>query len=438
MSAVTTNEAFPADVSLAGLCARVRPELAALGDLGAALVAALAVVERTGGARGVDALADPAFALDVLTAAGPGTDAAVVGRVLDFLRARSATAPVGVPAGVGLREVVTVASAVDRYLAGPLAVMAEGTRSSYQPWARRLVSEYGDRDPATLVTGDLRDLVARWVVTIRETEGKQGRRRQGGRAAEGNAVHAFRHLWAYLVEKRWATENIASALRKPTAPDSRRRPWRPEEAALVRQLARSLGRDPLLNEVLVSIPERMGLRRTELRRLRICDIDLDRRIATVWGKGDKDRETPIPPHLAGLLGRFIENRRPTGIPPDVWARSTEPLLRSRPTRRYPHGKQVGQKRPDALFESLHAAAPDLFAGDDLSLHCYRHALGTWIEPRYGRKATRSILGHRGRKDPTDYYVWVPLDDQARILSEYENHLLAADPRNSLGPDGGRT
>jgi hypothetical protein len=60
---------------LAAVCGRARPEPASLGDLGTALVATLGVVERAGAGRGVDALTDPAFALDVLTTE-PGVDPA--------------------------------------------------------------------------------------------------------------------------------------------------------------------------------------------------------------------------------------------------------------------------------------------------------------------------------------------------------------------------
>jgi hypothetical protein len=56
------------------LCRRARPEFACLGDLGGPLLAVVGVIERVGATRGCDALADPGFALDVLTAAnGHGT-----------------------------------------------------------------------------------------------------------------------------------------------------------------------------------------------------------------------------------------------------------------------------------------------------------------------------------------------------------------------------
>lgn len=66
--------------TVGALCERVRPELACLGELGASLLATVWVVEAMAGERGVDVLADPSFALEVLMASGSEGDAAIVGR----------------------------------------------------------------------------------------------------------------------------------------------------------------------------------------------------------------------------------------------------------------------------------------------------------------------------------------------------------------------
>lgn len=367
---------------LAELCGRVRPELACLGELGAPLIDALGVVERADDGRDVGALSDPSFALDVLAAGGPGGDPAVVGRVLDFLRTRAdaGTTTGGAAARAGRWEPVTVAEAVRSYEAGSLALMAPGTQRLYGAWVRRLATAYGDRDPDDVTAGDLQDLVAAQILKSRTGRERHNR---SGRCAEENAVSAFRSLWSYLVAKRWARENVAQQLRKPGRSEPNRRPWRPEEAALVRHLVRGLGRDPLLNEVTITLAERIGLRHIELGRLRVCDIDMDRAEVEVWGKLDKPRHMPLPPGLAGLLARYIESRRPAHIPPDVWARSDTPLLRHPPNDRSPEGRPVGRRRTHRLFTALHEAAPDLFADGDLVLHCYRHALGTFVEAATG-------------------------------------------------------
>ncbi|MGH9214191.1 MAG: tyrosine-type recombinase/integrase [Acidimicrobiales bacterium] len=425
--------------SLTLLCGTVRPELACLGDLGAPLVAMLGLVERTGADRGTDALADPTFALDVLTAAGPGTDPAVVGRVLDFLRTRHAS---GRPPSTngGLRvavstPAVTLADAVASYEASVLALMAKGTGHTYRTWTRRLVDAHGQDSPRGLTAGDLKDLIARYVVAARRGD----ERRRSGRAAEENAVGAFRSLWGYLVEKGWADENVALRLAKPSRAEPNRRPVQPDEAVLLRHLAKATGRDPLLDEVTLAIPERLGLRRIELCRLRLCDLDLERNEMEVWGKNDKPRTMPIPPGLAGLLAVYVEDRRPQHLSRPEWLASKETLLRSRPSPAYPLGRAAGRRRIEDLFDRLKAGAPHLFAKGDVSLHSYRHALGTFVDAHFTRAVTRAVLGHTSRRSPTDFYVHVSMEQKAVALCAYENHVVSADfTTRTTNPAGDKT
>ena len=401
------------NMTLLEVCQRARPELACLGELGRPLLEIVVVVERLAEGRDVGTLADPGFALDVLTAANG--DAAVIGRVLDFLRTRTAAGPAG---SVITAPAVTLIEAVESYEKGALALMASGTQHTYRTWTRRLVADHGGRSPASVTAGDLTDLIAKHVVARRSAN----ERRRTGRAAEENAVAAFRHLWAYLVEKGYATANIGMRLRKPTRAEPRRRGFTVEEAALLRQLAKA-GRDPLLDEVTLVLPERLGLRRIELCRLRISDIDFDQRTVEVWGKGDKYRTMPIPPALFDLLDTYLEDRRPQHLSLNEWRRHDEPLLRRHPSPGAPLGRPAGRRRIEDLFTRLQNHAPDLFARGDLSLHSYRHALGTFTDSHFGRAMTRAVLGHTSRRTPTDHYVHIPTDRIATTLADYETHLL---------------
>jgi integrase len=419
---------------LAGLCGRARPELACLGELAAPLVAMVGVVEQVGAGRGIEALGEPTFALDVLAAAGPGADPAVVGRVLDFLRTRTTQQTGAAPtvgsgattAGVGRRP-VTVADAVERYEATALALLAAATREAYTPWLRRLVDTHGPEDPAMVTAGDLKDIIAACVIGVRE-------RGKPGRVTEEMAVCAYRSFWRYLGDKRWATDNVAARLRKPARLESARRGWRPEEAALARHLARGMkGSDPDLNEVTLGLSERLGLRRDEGRTLRISEIDWDRAEAKVHGKGGKIRVVPIPPVFFGVLRAYVETRRPAHVPLALWLRSDEHLLRYKPTATHPEGRRAGPQRVDRIMGNLRRAAPELFPSDELFFHTHRHALGNWCELTYRRSMARRALGHTSNKDSTDFYLGVTLDELAEALTAYEQYLLAADPRHKPDP-----
>lgn len=403
---------------LIDLCQKVRPELVCLGELGHPLLDVVTVVERLAGTSTIEQLAEPAFALDVLAGAGQEADAAVIGRVLDFLRQRANADPAR---AAGSLAAVTIREAVEQYERGAMALMARGSQYTYRTWTRRLAAAYGDRPPGSISAGDLTDLIAQHVVA-RQTEED---RRRTGRAAEENAVGAYRHLWTYLVEKGYAQTNVALKLRKPTRPEPRRRGFTAEEAALLRLLARS-GRDPLLDELTLSLAERLGLRRVELCRVRLSDVNFAKRTVEVWGKGDKYRTMPIPPALFGLIEVYLEDRRPACLSSDEWQQSKEILLRRPPAGSFPLGRAAGRRRIEELFIRLQDHAPDVFGGGDLSLHSYRHALGTFTDARYGRPMTRAVLGHSSRRTPTDHYVHIPIDRVAAVLAEYEEHLLTWD------------
>jgi integrase/recombinase XerD len=183
------------------------------------------------------------------------------------------------------------------------------------------------------------------------------------------------------------------------------------------------------------LPERLGLRRIELCRLRVTDVDLDQATVEVWGKGDKDRLMPIPPRLLDLLKEYLDDRRPTHLTRAEWLRTDEVLLRRRPAGTAPMGRATGRRRIEDLFGRLQRHAPDLFARGDLSLHSYRHALGTWTDNTYNRAVTRAVLGHTSRRSPTDHYVHVPLEQLAEVLTEYEAHLLGEhEGKNAPAPE----
>lgn len=412
--------------ALTVLCGRVRPELACLGGASAPLLGVLAVVERAGRGRSAEVLTDPTFALEVLSLVGPGSDAALVGRVLDFLRDRSnQVACLDVKASPAVPR---LADAVVSYQAGGLALMDNGTIRTYRTWNRRLVDRYPDADPRRVTAGDLTDLIAHHVVEARR---RTGGNRRTGLCAQEHAVHAYRHMWNYFVQKGWAYENVAMQLTKPPRPESRRRDIRPEEAVLLRHLAVSTSRDPLLDEVTLTTPERLGLRSVELRRLRLCDLDLHQCLVVVRGKLDKERTMPLPPRLAELLTRYVEDRRPAGMTLEAWLASEETFLRRLPTVRSPLGRPSGRRRIEELWVRLRELAPEVFARGDISPHSYRHAVGTFVDQNYDRAVTRAILGHTSKNSVTDVYVHVALQRRAAALCAYEEHVLAAEP--SPGP-----
>lgn len=110
------------------------------------------------------------------------------------------------------------------------------------------------------------------------------------------------------------------------------------------------------------------------------------------------------------------------------ARSEEPFLRTPPNERNPNGRRVGVPgRLHRIFTRLHAAAPGVFADGALTPHCYRASLGSFVDARWSRAVTKEVLGHKGRKTPTDHYVYIDPATIRDVICAYEAHLLAHDP-----------
>jgi hypothetical protein len=225
---------------LATLCATVEAELRALDPAG--VLAAVAAAAGTAAAgRGADALADPAFALDVLasveTSSLGGEAALLVARVLDLLRRRSGTAAAGALAPSAVSR--TLAEALGEYETTGFLALSPNARRTYRTWTRRLAAAYGDHDVARVRTGDLTNLITARLASRPDPRAQRVRRVTGVRT-HITAVQAFRHLWTWLEQMGYADAAVAKALRLPGKPrSSHRRGYTRAEAAVVRNCANS-------------------------------------------------------------------------------------------------------------------------------------------------------------------------------------------------------
>jgi hypothetical protein len=108
-----------------------------------------------------------------------------------------------------------------------------------------------------------------------------------------------------------------------------------------------------------------------------------------------------------------------------------------PPRQSDHAP-VGGSRPTgggpAGRDRIASSAPDLSMGGDVVFHCYRHAIGTFIDGRAGggRGVTRAVLGHTGQKSPTHHYVGL-----RRGQGHQPGHLRSPHPGRRPRPRGRR-
>jgi integrase len=403
---------------LAELCRPACQELTAAGSSTVPLVAVAQAVARIAGSRDVAALDDPLLMLELITS-GDAPDAVIAGRVLDFLRFR-ATTPAGPAPTLRPAKTVTIREALAEYRESAFEDLSPNSQRTYNTWLMRLEREKGDEAPRTPNTGDLTDLIHKYAKR-RRSEGRV--RRVEGVGAARTAGMAFRHLWAYLDRKGYADAAVAQKLKvPPKSHNANRRSYKPGEAAIVRHLAAS-GRDPLLDTLVVLLAERALLRRGDICRLRLGDLDFDEDVMQVYGKGDREDVVPMTPALAAFLRRYVEARRPAHVPMDVWLRSTERLLRRGPSQKYPIGRSLTRRYVEDMLARFQAQAPEVFNDGALVLHTFRHTAATWLDGTFGPAVVQAALRHRP-DTPTAHYVIVPTERLREALTAYEEHVLS--------------
>jgi integron integrase len=164
------------------------------------------------------------------------------------------------------------------------------TEMAYVFWIRRYIIENGKRHPSALGEAD----VARFLSTL-------ALRDQVAASTQNQALAALLFLYAHVVRRPLARVEGVMPAHRP-----RRLPVVLSQGE-VRRILREL-EDPY--RLCVELMYGSGLRVTECVRLRVKDVDLDRRELVVReGKGDKDRRVPLALTCVQPLAERIERER---------------------------------------------------------------------------------------------------------------------------------
>ncbi len=131
--------------------------------------------------------------------------------------------------------------------------------------------------------------------------------------------YALRFFFAWAVEFGFAKENIADHIPPKRIPRGGvKRALRKREAEILLDAIRTNKRmssnfSRLRGHAIFATFLFAGLRRSELLKLELRDIDLqDNELLVRHGKGGKDRLIPIVPTLANILGSYLESRQKRG------------------------------------------------------------------------------------------------------------------------------
>jgi len=174
----------------------------------------------------------------------------------------------------------------------------------------------------------------------------------------------------------------------------------------VEEVARLLDAAPGLKyEAALSVAYGAGLRAAEVVSLKVSDIDSKRMIIRVeQGKGGKDRNVMLSPHLLDLLRAWWKAARPQG-----WLFPSRDPAQPMTTRQ--------------LNRACHAAAQMADINKRVSLHTLRHSFATHLlEQNIDVRVIQVLLGH-AKLDTTALYTRVATKTISEVMSPLEHIAL---------------
>jgi integrase/recombinase XerD len=167
-------------------------------------------------------------------------------------------------------------------------------------------------------------------------------------------------------------------------------------------VARLLNAAPGLKyKAALSVAYGAGLRASEVISLKVCDIDSKRMIIRVeQGKGHKDRNVMLSPHLLTLLRAWWQAARPKG-----WL--------------FPGRNPVQPMTTRQLNRACHAAAQAAGIERNVSLHTLRHSFATHLlEQNIDVRVIQVLLGH-AKIESTALYTRVATKTIQQVMSPIE-------------------
>ena len=174
----------------------------------------------------------------------------------------------------------------------------------------------------------------------------------------------------------------------------------PEEVARLLNAAAGLKYKAAL-----SVAYGAGLRAAEVISLKVSDIDSKRMIIRVeQGKGHKDRNVMLSPHLLNLLRAWWRAARPQG-----WL--------------FPGRNPVQPMTTRQLHRACHAAAEAAGIERNVSPHTLRHSFATHLlEQNIDVRVIQVLLGH-AKLDSTALYPRVATKTIQQVMSPLEHIAL---------------
>ncbi|RCU45028.1 integrase [Chryseobacterium lacus] len=157
----------------------------------------------------------------------------------------------------------------------------------------------------------------------------------------------------------------------------------------------------LKHKILIGLLYGCGLRCLEVRNLRLCDLDFDRKqLKVVQGKGKKDRYLPLSEHLIRGLKKYIEAEKP------------EDFLFGAPRANRAGGEFDSRYSQRDVQWAVKQASKTAKIGKEVSVHTLRHSFATHLlEDGMNIVSVKNLLGHENIETTLVYLQIAQLSTQ---------------------------
>jgi site-specific recombinase XerD len=218
---------------------------------------------------------------------------------------------------------------------------------------------------------------------------------------------SVRRLFAHLEESSAILVN--PTLNVPLPKEERRLPKRILKPSEVRRLLNAPDESPkgLRDKALMELFYSSGIRREEMARLAMQDVDIKNGFVRVKGKGNRERIVPIGQTACEAIGKYLKDAR------SVWLK----------IKRNPGWTDALWLSPIQPHHPIHAQAIALIVrryahhilGRCVSPHVWRHSYATHLVANGANIIyVQRLLGHQSLKT-TDIYTRVTMSDLKKTL-----------------------
>lgn len=175
--------------------------------------------------------------------------------------------------------------------------------------------------------------------------------------------------------------------------------------------------DLLKHRVLIGLLYGCGLRCLEVRSIRLCDLDFDRKVLhVVQGKGKKDRMVPLSDHMIRALIKYIDAERPFD-----W------LFNGQPEANRKGGDFDSRYSQKGVQWAVKSAAKKAGIIKHVNVHTLRHTYATHLlEDGMDIMTLKDLLGHECI-DTTLIYLHIAQSGRLKPFSPLDTLFDACAP-----------